>query len=272
MGLNLPELPSARFVRAGDYKIAYFVCGPENGRPLVLCHGLAASGLQFVGDADYFAAQGYYVIVPDLRGHGRSTCPQQRTDQDFSIVRLAADMVGILDKENITATDWVGNSLGGILALSLMKTDGARLKKFVSFGTAYSLDVPDFAVRALLLLQKVLGKEMLARIAGPLTTKNREARAIVSAMIRTSDLDAVARITRNLAKYDLVSNALGFDGPILMIQGELDRQINQALQKALPPMLAQPNFKRVELKGAGHCANLDQPEKTRFVISEFLGS
>jgi pimeloyl-ACP methyl ester carboxylesterase len=44
------------------------------GRPLVLLHGLLGSGAQLGGSgpARALAAQGYRVILPDLRGHGGS--------------------------------------------------------------------------------------------------------------------------------------------------------------------------------------------------------
>ncbi len=268
--IQLPQLPKAKFIKIGEYRNAYFVLGPEDGRPLMLCHGLSANSMQFVTDAHYFADQGFRVIVPDLRGHGRSTCPDKRNDEDFSIQRLAVDLIAILDAENIEAIDWVGNSLGGILALSLMGTDRARLKKFISFGTSYRLSVPKFAVTILLGVHRLLGRNLMAKIAGPLTSKNKLGQAIVSSMIRQADIDAVGRITKHLGQYDLSAQALNFDGPMLMIQGERDKDINRALRKTLPAILVLPNFTRIKLDDAGHCANLDQPGKMRQIISDFL--
>jgi 3-oxoadipate enol-lactonase len=53
-----------RFTTSDGVGIAYGDSGPVDGVPVVLCHGLAASGLQFAGDAQYFAALGYRVLVP----------------------------------------------------------------------------------------------------------------------------------------------------------------------------------------------------------------
>lgn len=268
--ITLPQLPDAKFVKIGAYTIAYFVLGPKDGRPLMLCHGLAANSLQFVKEAHFYADKGFKVIVPDLRGHGRSTCPVQRIDEDFSIQRLAADLIVILEAENIEAIDWVGNSLGGILALSLVGTDRMRLGKFISFGTSYRLSVPKFAVNLLLGIHRLLGRNIMAKIAGPLTSKNKLGQIIVSEMIRQADMDAVGRIARHLGQYDLTAQAFEFDGPILMIQGERDVGVNRALKKTLPQMLMRPNFTRIKLDDAGHCANLDQPEKMRQIILDFL--
>ncbi len=63
----MPQLTTDDGVR-----IAYDDLGPRAGVPVVLCHGLAAAGVQLAADAGYFAALGLRVLVPDLRGHGRS--------------------------------------------------------------------------------------------------------------------------------------------------------------------------------------------------------
>ena len=259
-------------MRVGDNEIAYFCMGDPKNPPLLLCHGLAANSLQFVKDAAFYAEQGYFTIVPDLRGHGRSVCPQNRTDAAFSIPALAADIVAILDELNIESTHWVGNSLGGLLALSLMQTDPSRLKSFTSFGTSYSLSIPGFAVGLILGVHRLLGRERMAKISGALASRFKPVKAMVTAMIRQSDMDVVARITRHLASYDFRQPAREFDGPVLMIRGERDADINKALKSTLPQMLPRPGFKLVDLKDAGHFANLDQPEKTREYILDFLQS
>lgn len=268
---HLPELPPVRRVVVGDYTIAYFVTGPDDGQPLMLCHGLAANGLQFIEDAVFFGMQGFRVIVPDLRGHGRSTCPDVRTDSDFSFPRMAADMIAILNAEQIGAIDWVGNSLGGILALSLMGTNRGRIKKFISFGTAFSLDAPKMLVPLIQLSYKIMGPEILARLGAPMTCRNAVARAVIYAMLREMDIDAVIRIAGHVGNYDLIAEAMRFDGPMLMIRGARDKSVNHALKPTLAAMRERDNFRMLELADAGHCANLDQPERVRNIILDFLG-
>lgn len=268
----LPQLPLARFVPVGDYEIAYFVTGPADGKPLVLCHGLAANGLQFVDDAAFFATKGFRVVVPDLRSHGRSISPDERQDSDFTIPRMAADLVAVLDAEGVTRTDWIGNSLGGILALEIMRAYPGRLKKFASFGTSYSLRTPKFAVPVLRIIYRLLGRELLARIGAPSTCKSPEARAVIYAMLRRMDVDAILRIMLHIGAYDLIENAYAYSNPILMIRGALDRAVNRALGPTLARMQTRKNFTRVDLDGAGHCANLDRPDVVRQTLLDFLNT
>lgn len=266
----LPQLPPARFVTVGNYEIAYFVVGPQKGPPLVLCHGLGASGLQFVDDAKFFAEKGYQVIVPDLRAHGRSISPDERQDDEFTIAQLAADLIAILDAEGVTQTDWVGNSLGGIVALDIMARYPGRLKKFASFGTAYSLKTPSFTVPLMRFFYRLLGRELLARIGAPSTCKSSEARAIIYAMLRKMDMDATLRLVKHIGAYDLIENGYRFSNPILMIRGALDKAVNRALGPTLKRMQTRENFTRIDLDGVGHCANLDNPELVRETLLDFL--
>lgn len=268
--VELPVLPAAQLVTVGNYEIAYFVVGPADGRPLVLCHGLGASSLQFVEDAHFFAAEGFRVIVPDLRAHGRSISPDARQDTDFSIAQLAVDMIAILDAEGVTQTDWVGNSLGGIVALEMMGAYPERLKKFASFGTTYSLSTPKFTLPVMRVMYGVMGRELLARIGAPATCKSPEARAVIYAMLRRMDMDAVLRITGHIGTYDLIANAAGFSGPILMIKGALDKAVNKALGPTLATMQTCDNFTLIEMGGVGHCANLDNPDLVRQTLLTFL--
>lgn len=267
----VPELPPQKKIRAGDYDIAYFVSGPEGGRPLLLCHGLAASGLQFVADAKFFGDLGFKVIVPDLRGHGNSTGPKRRADEDFSITRMAADLIAVLDAEEVTETDWVGNSLGGILGLSLMDTDSQRLKSFICFGTAFALKVPETWVSAIRLVYDAIGGDLMAQAGAPMTTWQPEAQAVILEMLRTMDIDAVVRVARAVHDYDMIANALTYGGQMLMLKGENDRPVNFALRSTLSAMNDKANFRLLDVKGAGHVANLDQPEKVRTAILDFLG-
>ena len=77
---------STHFWTASDVvELAYHETG--EGRPVILLHGLFSDAqmnwIRF-GHADRIAARGFRVIMPDLRAHGLSAKPHER-----SIIRLA---------------------------------------------------------------------------------------------------------------------------------------------------------------------------------------
>jgi pimeloyl-ACP methyl ester carboxylesterase len=78
------------------------------GPPLLLVHGLMVSGTMFEPALDRFAAF-HHVIVPNLRGHGRSrTLPPPYTAR-----QLAADLAGLLQQLGIASAAALGDSQGG---------------------------------------------------------------------------------------------------------------------------------------------------------------
>jgi len=269
---ELPELPKAKFCKNGDYESAYFVLGEDSATPLVLCHGLAANGLQFINDAHYFASRGYKVIVPDLRGLGRSKTPVDRHESDFTISLLASDLIAILDQEKITSTHWVGNSLGGILALFIIGKNPDRLKSLITFGTAYKLDVPQLIIPIMQYGYDLLGPNTSAQLGAHATSPNANAQLVIYDMLVNADMWVVKAIGNYVRKYNFIANALTYKKPILMIRGLNDHPVNQALKSTLDAMKNQSNFTLIDVKKAGHCANLDQPEQMRIIISDFLVS
>jgi len=272
--LPVPELPRAHHVTRGYYTSAYFTVGPNDGRPLVLCHGLAANGLQFVDDAHAYAQMGFRVIVPDLRGHGRSKMPDKkfRRNEDFTIKAMADDLVAILDVEQVDQVNWVGNSLGGVLALSLMGTNPLRLSRFICFGTSFSMNMAPFSLKLMRFVSRLVRREHLNQIGARLAAPDPEAHAIIYAMLKDADRDCIVRIARNLQKYDLIENALSFDRAMLMIRGGRDTGVNRMLAPTLGAMNGHSYFFVRDLEDVGHLANLDQPQTVRKAIVDFIGS
>lgn len=266
----LPQLPEARQVDAGGLTLAYYVSGPADGQPLVLCHGLAAGALQFAGDMTYFAEQGFRVIAPDLRGHGQSDVPTQDDGTAYGIARLADDLLGILDAEGISRTDWIGNSLGGIIALDIMGRAPERLNRVVVFGTAFALDLPGLVVHGLTLGYAAIGRPLLSRITARMTCPGASARAIVYQTLLAARPEAVKGIAAHVRRYDLTANAVGFANPFLMIRADRDKAVNLTLPNSIAAMAGRENFKVIDIADAGHCANLDRPAAFRKILMDFL--
>lgn len=92
-----------------------------DGEPLVLLHGFTGCGddWRHVFDLDDLARR-YRLIIPDARGHGRSTNPPGT----FTHRACAADLCALLDGLGIARVRAIGMSLGGNTLLHL--ATGAR--------------------------------------------------------------------------------------------------------------------------------------------------
>jgi pimeloyl-ACP methyl ester carboxylesterase len=259
----MPELTTSDGVR-----IVYDDHGPRAAVPIVLCHGIAAAGEQLSADAEYFAGLGYRVLVPDLRGHGRSGRPDPLRRESLSIARMADDLVAVLDHAGVPPVHWVGNSLGGILALQMLGPHEARFRTFTTFGTAYRLSVPR-AGWTIPLTYRLLGRDLVARMTALGTTRNKDARVLIEKLVRENDPEVGGLLASNLASYDLIANAERATLPILMLRGGRDGAVNAALPPTLAAMRGRANFTLVELPQGGHCANLDARDAWRKALLDF---
>ncbi|MEO6395662.1 MAG: alpha/beta hydrolase [Devosia sp.] len=258
-----------RFISSDGVELVYGEWGPETGTPIVLCHGIAVSSLQFRADAEYFAGLGYRVLTPDLRGHGRSAAPRP-TKANYALLRLARDQIEMLDHAGLSAVHWVGNSLGGIVALPLLAGDQARFLSFASFGTSYSIALPAVGGQFFVgLTFRVMGKELIARLAGPMTSRDAAAQLLITQMARDTNPDVVGAISASLVPYDFIGTTAAATLPILLLRCGGDVLVNAALQRTLRIMRKRPNFTLVEVKRGGHCANLDATEDVRQALLAF---
>lgn len=100
-----------------------------NGEPLVLLHGFNGSGVvwsRFVPEL----AQKYRVIVPDLRGHGRSSNPSRQ----FTHRQSALDVYALLDSLGIRQFRAMGISTGGMTLLHMATQQPSRVDAMVLIG------------------------------------------------------------------------------------------------------------------------------------------
>ncbi|MGV8831471.1 MAG: alpha/beta fold hydrolase [Devosia sp.] len=256
--------------RAADgTPLSYRRLGRPGGPAIVLCHGLAAGSSQFDADATHFAARGFSVLLPDLRGHGASGAPATRAPDAFTIATLANDMAAMLDHADIAQVHWVGNSLGGIVALDLVGRQPQRFASLALFGTALALNLPPGLGAVFPALYAVLGADLLARITAANTTRHKPARPVIADMARAFDPKVGAALTAHVRRYDLHESALRYTGPVLVMVGGRDTAVNLALRPSLRRLAGRPNWTIVDLPEAGHCANLDATDDWRAALTSF---
>lgn len=253
-----------RFMASDGVAIAYEDVGPSDGAPVVLCHGLAAAGVQFAEDAAYLAARGHRVLVPNLRGHGPSG-----KGTDYTIARMARDLAELLDHARAGPVHWVGNSLGGILALELLGTDPHLLRTLATFGTSYALSLPRIGAGVIPLGYALLGRRAVAALMARATTRSPAGQSLIAAVLREYDPSVGYAVASHLLRYNLIANAVGARVPILMLRGGRDRQVNGALGPTLRAMRGLAHFSLVEVPAGGHCANLDAPAEVRRELVRF---
>ena len=126
--------PVGATVSVNGIEMYYEVSG--DGPPLLLLHGGTGSGRMF----DPFVAElgaRYRLVVPDLRGHGRSTNP----NGEWSTRQFARDIFALLDHLGIDRCSGIGTSAGGMTLLHMATMAPERVEAMVVVGVGTYLPV-----------------------------------------------------------------------------------------------------------------------------------
>jgi pimeloyl-ACP methyl ester carboxylesterase len=130
----MTEHPEPQYVAADD-GVRICVERLGDGPPLLLVPGLGAGSWLWEGCATTLARH-FTLVMPELRGGGRSDRPDRR----YSVARFAADMEAVLDAFDIERCDLLGASLGGFVAQHLAATRPERVRRLVLVATSVGGD------------------------------------------------------------------------------------------------------------------------------------
>ena len=263
-----PHLEHQVCLRDG-LSLAYRVTG-DSGPAIVFLHGLGSSGAQFEQDGEIIAAAGDQCIIPDLRGHGRSDCPQPLTPETMTVSTIADDILALLGDLGIEQAHFIGNSMGGVVALDIMARAPTRVMSLTTFGSVYKLSLTSSAVVLQNAISKLVGAKRLANLTAKAVSRHTATRDFIRQTFSTLDFDMVQAAQRTLRRYDYLDAVRSVDGPILILRGDADKSINRYLPATLKALEGQKDVRVIHVKDAGHLTNLDRPAVVRDAILAFL--
>jgi pimeloyl-ACP methyl ester carboxylesterase len=130
------EVPAAGKTVAVNGMQMYYETHGE-GQPLVLLHGFSGSGEAWRRFVPELSKQ-YQLIIPDLRGHGRSTNPTRQ----FTHRQSARDVYALLDRLGIQKFRGMGISTGGMTLIHMATQQPARVEAMVLIGATIYFPEP----------------------------------------------------------------------------------------------------------------------------------
>jgi pimeloyl-ACP methyl ester carboxylesterase len=255
-----------------------FYSARGEGHPLVLSNPSFSSYRLWESQAEALAER-CRVVTWDYRGHGRSSVPTG--DAAYSLDRVVSDLGAVLDAATGGEPAHLGGlSVGGMVSLSFALAHPERVRTLLLFNTGPGFKNPDALAgwqkmleRAAIKLEEVglerylEGRRATAELLG-LRPDSPQARATREGVL-TSSVDGLARFARRVAGPvpNLVDRLCEIPIPALILVGEKD----EAFQRASRVLAAKlPGGFRVELPGAGHALNLDEPEAFLAEVGRFL--
>ena len=114
----MPSSAVAEYVvRTGDHHSFYLAAGPDDGPLIIFVHGWPELAISWRHQLPCFAALGFRVVAPDLRGYGRSTVYERH--EDYALESVVGDMIGLLDALGMEKAVWVGHDWGAPVVWSI---------------------------------------------------------------------------------------------------------------------------------------------------------
>jgi len=240
-------------------KIRYEVTG--DGPALLLTHGYSATGEMWRGQVEAFSKT-YKLITWDMRGHGRSDYPEDQGA--YSEAATVADMAALLDAVGAERAIVGGLSLGGYMSLAFHLAHPERVRGLliIDTGPGYRNDEA-----------REGWNQNARRTAERYESEGLARLAAGSPEMRTSShrsADGLARAARGMLTQKnarVISSLPTIAVPAVVVVGANDTPFLAASDYMAAKI---PGAKKVVIEGAGHAANIDQPEAFNAAILSFL--
>jgi pimeloyl-ACP methyl ester carboxylesterase len=241
---------------------------------VVLIHGAGLDHSAWNFQARALAHHGFAVIVPDLRGHGRSAGAPCAT-----IEAWATWVESLLDALGVARAALVGHSMGSLIALQAAAQSPARTARLVLIGSVAPMPVADplldaardrpFAAHAMINQWSYTPRAWLGASATPgicLTGLNRQLMARQAEGVLAADLAACHAYQGGLAA------AAEVRCPTLMLCGERDQMTPLRAANVLFGALvnAAGGARMMTIPRAGHAMMSEAPHAVSDSLQAFL--
>lgn len=267
-----------QYCHIGSRTIAYLDSAPKHNelKALVLLHAFPI-GANLWEPQMREIPKGWRLITPDLRGFGGST--ELDSVASVSISDYAADVIDLLTELGVTRAVIGGCSMGGYAALALYQSKPEVVEALVLANTRAGADSPESRANRRNMLALVdregpsgIAREMMPKMLGQ-TTKdsNATAEATVRRLIKQQSPTGIRNaIQRMMDRPDSTAMLPNISVPTLVITGAEDEMIPVEESRRMASEV--PGAKLVIVPGAGHLANLEQPDAFNAALIEFLNT
>jgi 3-oxoadipate enol-lactonase len=257
-------------ITANGISINYEIDGPAKAPWVVFSNSLATNISMWEPQVAALKDK-FRILRYDQRGHGGTDAPAGRYTFDL----LIADVLALLNALAIERPHWVGLSMGGATGLGIAERFPDQLDRVVVCDTACastSASAQQWEERIAL-----VAKQGIEAIVEPTVRRWHPAEAVaanvphidkVRQMIRTTPANGFIGCSAALADHDFRSAIATVTRPVLFLVGDKDGVNPPAMQEL---HAALPGSQFVEIVGAGHISNLDQPADFNRAVADFLG-
>jgi non-specific protein-tyrosine kinase len=150
------DMPPLQYAPTNGIRMGFYEAGPNtDAPPLVLCHGWPELAFSWRHQIKALSEAGIRVIAPDQRGYGSTDRPE--AVEDYDMVHLTGDLVGLLDHLEIDKAIFVGHDWGGFIVWQMPLRHPGRVAGVVGVNTPHTPRAPADPIE---LMRKRFGDDM----------------------------------------------------------------------------------------------------------------
>lgn len=256
----------------GNYKFFYQEFGEDHKNNGTICflHAFTLDHRMWQNQAEFFS-KNYHVIVPDLKGHGKSDAPLSGYTRD----ERADDIIKLLDVLKLNRVHLIGISYGGTTGLGIALNNPDRLNSLILIGTAAA----GYKISSKMTKLDKIAKEKSVEtakqkwIASSLVWYQNDKKELKE-FIKTMMDDHSGAIWKdpmrgNYPVVDDISKVGGINIPVLIMAGEEDKMF-LPLAKKLHDLIKTSNL--FIIPKTGHLVNLESPVLFNRIVESFIVS
>jgi pimeloyl-ACP methyl ester carboxylesterase len=252
--------------------LAFDRAGPAGATAVVLLHGIGGGRRIWAGALPALAAAGCDAIAVDLPGYGGSALMPPG-----GVHLMSRAVLNLLDRLDLARAVFVGHSMGGMVAQELAATAAPHVTGLVLACTSPAFGKPDgdwqrrFVQERLAPLDAGQGMAALAAnlVAGMVAPGTPETvRQAAQAVMALVPEPTYRRVLAALVAFDRRSALPEIRVPTLCLAGEHDRVAPPEVLRRMAERIPGAEFEL--LPGAGHIANVEQPQAFLDAVVGFL--
>lgn len=235
-------------------KLSYEFLG--KGKPLVCLHAYALDHTEWLDVAGLLKSN-FTLILPDIRGHGRSPSPVGL----YSMQELAADIISLLDYLKFEKATLAGHSMGGYVALTIAKNFPDRASGLALVASHAYVDSPEKKASRLEDIETIKEFGPLQVLSEMPANLSEDPKVQEFCRNKISQLDrngAIGVLAAMAEREDSMEFLKKFDKPLGIIAGTRDRFIPLKMSQKMAEDLHPDVY--VEIENSGHMPMLENPK------------
>lgn len=268
VSIKIKSVIEHKELQQDGYSIHYYITGDSSKELIVFLHPAFADHRCFDQQIDFFAKD-YRVLTIDMLGHGLSKVNKAKDRLDATVNHIDT----ILKNEGYSNAHFVGVSVGSLIVQYYALLHSSRIMSLTTLG-GYDINANNKEV------EKAQRSEQIKWILKAIFSMNSFRKYVASVTVTHPDeqerfYEMSQLFTR---KSFMIMSGLGNvlkeradikrNYPLMIMVG--DNDIELAKQMSMNWHKSEPTSCYFLIKGAGHCANMDNPDDFNRYLFDFI--